>query len=61
MPLVHLAQDWENEALQAREFGIRTVIFRFGVVLGKDGGALKQMLPPFKIGMGGTIGDGSQP
>jgi uncharacterized protein (TIGR01777 family) len=30
-------------------------------VLGKDGGALKQMLPPFKIGMGGTIGDGSQP
>lgn len=59
--LGHLAQDWENEALQAREFGIRTVIFRFGVVLGKDGGALKQMLPPFKIGMGGTIGDGSQP
>jgi uncharacterized protein (TIGR01777 family) len=59
--LGHLAQDWEKEALRAKEFGIRTVIFRFGVVLGKDGGALKQMLTPFKLGMGGTIGDGSQP
>jgi len=59
--LGHLAQDWEKEALRAGEFGIRTVIFRFGVVLGKDGGALKQMLTPFKLGMGGTIGDGSQP
>ena len=59
--LGHLAQDWEKEALRAKEFGTRTVIFRFGVVLGKDGGALKQMLTPFKLGMGGTIGDGSQP
>ncbi len=59
--LGHLALDWEKEALRARDSGIRTVIFRFGVVLGKDGGALKEMLPPFKLGMGGTIGDGSQP
>jgi hypothetical protein len=59
--LGHLARDWEKEALRAKEFGIRTVIFRFGVVLGKDGGALKQMLAPFKLGMGGTIGDGFQP
>ena len=56
-----LAQDWESEALKAQDAGIRTVIFRFGVVLGKNGGALKQMLTPFKLGMGGTIGDGSQP
>ena len=59
--LGHLAQDWEKEALRAKEFGIRTVIFRFGVVLGKNGGALKEMLTPFQLGMGGTIGDGSQP
>ena len=59
--LGHLAQDWEKEALRAKELGIRTVIFRFGVILGKDGGALEKMLTPFKLGMGGTIGDGSQP
>lgn len=59
--LGNLAQDWEQEALKARKFGIRTVIFRFGVVLGKDGGALKKMLLPFKLGIGGTIGDGKQP
>jgi uncharacterized protein (TIGR01777 family) len=56
----HLAQDWEEEALRAGAIGIRTVIFRFGVVLGRDGGALKQMITPFKFGLGGTIGDGSQ-
>ncbi len=55
-----LAYDWEQAALKAEELGIRTVIFRFGIVLGKDGGALKQMLTPFKAGLGGTIGDGSQ-
>ncbi len=58
--LGNLARDWEGEALKARKADIRTVIFRFGVVLGRDGGALKQMLLPFKMGMGGTIGDGSQ-
>lgn len=58
--LGHLAQDWEKEALRAGSIGIRTLIFRFGIVLGRDGGALKQMITPFKFGMGGTIGDGSQ-
>ena len=58
--LGNLARDWEGEALKAKEAGIRTVIFRFGVVLGRNGGALKQMIVPFKLGMGGTIGDGSQ-
>ncbi len=56
-----LARDWEEAALDARRLNIRTVIFRFGVVLGKGGGALQSMLPPFKAGMGGTIGDGKQP
>lgn len=54
-----LAFDWESEALKAKEFGIRTAIFRFGIILG-HGGALEKMLPPFKLGLGGTIGDGKQ-
>jgi uncharacterized protein (TIGR01777 family) len=58
--LSNLCQKWENEAMRASSLGIRTVIFRLGVVLGKDGGALNKMLVPFKLGVGGTIGDGSQ-
>lgn len=54
--LSKLVQDWEKEALNAK---VPTSILRFGVVLGKDGGALTQMLPPFKLGLGGTLGDGS--
>lgn len=59
--LGRLAQDWEEEARKAETMGIRTVIFRFGVVLGRGGGALQQMLTPFRLGLGGIIGDGSQP
>jgi hypothetical protein len=55
-----LAFDWEQAALGAKDAGIRTVIFRFGIVLGTDGGALQKMLIPFKMGLGGTIGDGRQ-
>jgi uncharacterized protein (TIGR01777 family) len=55
-----LALDWERTALRAKEMGVRTVIFRFGIVLSPDGGALKKMLIPFRIGLGGIIGDGSQ-
>jgi uncharacterized protein (TIGR01777 family) len=55
-----LTRDWEHEALKAKEFGSRTAIFRFGIVLGKGGGVLGQMLLPFKLGLGGTIGDGRQ-
>lgn len=58
--LGNLTQDWEKSALRAKEGGIRTVIFRFGIVLGKDGGILANMVPYFKLGLGGTIGDGSQ-
>lgn len=56
-----MAQDWEAEAFRAKDLGIRTVVFRFGIVIGRDGGALQQMLTPFKLGLGGTLGDGSQP
>ena len=52
-----LCQDWEEEAKKA---SCRVVIFRFGIVLGKNGGALQQMLTPFKLGLGGPIGSGKQ-
>lgn len=57
--LAQLCHDWEAEALKAQEHGVRVALFRFGIVLG-DGGALEKMLPPFKLGIGGVIGDGSQ-
>jgi uncharacterized protein (TIGR01777 family) len=57
--LAKIVKDWEKAALKARELNIRTVIFRFGIVLGK-GGLLAKMLLPFKLGMGGKIGNGRQ-
>lgn len=56
-----LAQEWEMEALRAQDAGVRTLIFRFGVVLGRNGGALQKMLIPFRLGLGGIVGDGTQP
>ncbi len=58
--LAKICKDWESEAQKADDF-TRVVIFRFGVVLGKGGGALSKMLPSFKLGIAGTIGDGSEP
>jgi hypothetical protein len=51
---------WEAAAEPARDAGIRVVNFRQGMVLGKDGGALQRMLLPFKLGVGGRVGDGRQ-
>lgn len=59
--LGQLTRDWEHEAFRAKEFGSRTCVFRIGVVLGSSGGALAKMLLPFKLGLGGTIGNGKQP
>jgi len=59
--LGHLTRDWENEAFRAKEFDSRIAVFRFGVVLGQGGGALAKMISPFKLGVGGTIGNGRQP
>ena len=56
----HLCQQWEAVALEAKTLGIRTCLLRTGIVLGKGGGALKKMLLPFKLGVGGKIGKGSQ-
>jgi uncharacterized protein len=58
--LARLARDWEEEALRAQDFGMRVVVLRFGVVLSSIGGALKRMLPPFRLGMGGRLGSGKQ-
>lgn len=54
-----LCADWEEEAMRAAELGVRVCLIRTGVVLG-EGGALKKMIPPFKMGVGGPIGDGRQ-
>ncbi len=58
--LAGLAQDWETEALKAQELGVRVVLTRFGIVLGKGGGALGQMVPMFKRFLGGPVGSGNQ-
>lgn len=56
--LAEVCTAWEREADRAGELGVRVVKLRIGVVLGA-GGALKQMLPPFKLGLGGPIGSGA--
>ena len=58
--LANLCKDWESEAHKAERLGIRTLIFRFGIIMGADGGALQKMLLPFKLGVGGVIGTGDQ-
>jgi hypothetical protein len=58
--LADVAQAWEASAAPAVERGIRTVLARFGIVLGAAGGALEKMLPPFKLGAGGRLGSGKQ-
>jgi uncharacterized protein (TIGR01777 family) len=55
-----LARDWEAEAMRAAQSGIRTVILRFGVILSSKGGALSEMVRPFKFGAGGRLGSGRQ-
>lgn len=55
-----LCVKWEEEALNAEKLGVRVCIARLGVVLGKNDGALKKMLPPFKMCLGGLIGSGKQ-
>ncbi len=58
--LAEVCQEWETEAYKARELGIRAVTVRIGLVLGIGGGLLKQVLTPFKIGVGGKLGNGQQ-
>jgi len=58
--LADLCAGWEAAALNAQRLGTRVVLLRTGVVLGRAGGALAQMLPPFRFGLGGPIGSGRQ-
>ena len=52
--------EWEEATRAASEKGIRTVNARFGIILDAHGGALAQMLMPFRMGVGGRVGDGKQ-
>ncbi len=55
--LVDVCRQWEAAALRA---GIRTVLLRFGMILAREDGALAKMVTPFKLGVGGNMGNGQQ-
>lgn len=58
--LSDVCEAWEAEARAAESHGIRVVLARLGLVLAARGGALERMLPPFRLGVGGKLGDGRQ-
>jgi uncharacterized protein (TIGR01777 family) len=58
--LAGLTEEWEAATRAAEPLGIRVVNLRFGLVLGRDGGALPKMLTPFRLGLGGKLASGRQ-
>jgi uncharacterized protein (TIGR01777 family) len=58
--LAQVAVDWEREAQAAVDLGLRVVTIRTGIALAPEGGALKQMLTPFRLGVGGPVAGGRQ-
>lgn len=58
--LAEVTRQWEGAAAPLKAAGARCVFMRTGIVLSAKGGALAKMLPPFKLGLGGRIGDGRQ-
>jgi uncharacterized protein (TIGR01777 family) len=58
--LAQVCRDWELATHAAAQSGVRVVNLRFGVILSGEGGALKKMLLPFRLGVGGKLGDGKQ-
>ncbi len=55
-----LCKDWEAAATQAEQFGVRVCLIRTGLVIANVGGFLQRMLLPFRLGLGGRLGDGRQ-
>lgn len=58
--LAEVCVAWERESFAAESLGVRTVAIRIGLVLGRGGGALARIVPPFRLGLGGRVGDGRQ-
>ena len=58
--LAEVCRDWEAAAAALTDTGIRTALLRIGIVLSPAGGALQKILIPFKLGLGGVIGEGTQ-
>src|SRR5688500_3704877 len=58
--LQQLCVQWEAEARRAEDAGTRVVLLRSGVVMHREGGALPQLVPPFRFGAGGPLGSGNQ-
>jgi len=58
--LADVSREWEEATRPAFDAGVRVVIARFGFILSAKGGGLKQMLPPFRLGVGGPLGGGRQ-
>lgn len=58
--LAELCRAWESATAPARAVGVRVVHARTGIVIGKDGGILKTVMPLFRLGLGGRLGGGSQ-
>lgn len=58
--LSEVCREWELATQAAAQSGVRVVNLRFGVILSGEGGALKKMLTPFQMGVGGKLGDGKQ-
>ena len=58
--LADVCEQWESEALNAHDLGVRVVLLRTGIVLDKNGGALQKLLLPFRLFVGGPMGSGRQ-
>lgn len=58
--LAEVCRSWEEQASAAQKLGVRTISLRIGIVLAREGGALPRMAIPFRLGIGGTLGDGRQ-